>query len=60
MLVDRFLFCRMLVEPIYSQGDALVTKGNTERQQRNRAFAAEFIGSVCQPEGENSAPGGGR
>ena len=39
----RFLFCRMLVEAIYSQGDALVTKGNTERQQRNRAFAAEFL-----------------
>ena len=39
----RFLFCRMLVEAVYSQGDALITKGNTERQQRNRAFAAEFL-----------------
>ena len=39
----RFLFCRTLAEAIYSQGDALVTKGNTERQQRNRAFAAEFL-----------------
>ena len=39
----RFLFCRALAEAITSQGDALVTKGNTERQQRNRAFAAEFL-----------------
>ena len=39
----RFLFCRTLAEAIYSHGDALVTKGNTERQQRNRAFAAEFL-----------------
>ena len=39
----RFLFCRALAEAITSPGDALVTKGNTERQQRNRAFAAEFL-----------------
>ena len=39
----RFLFCRMLAEAITSRGDALVTKGNTERQQRNRAFAAELL-----------------
>lgn len=39
----RFLFCRMLAEAITSQGDALVTKANTERQRRNRAFAAEFL-----------------
>ena len=39
----RFLFCRTLAEAITPQGDALVTKGNTERQQRNRAFAAEFL-----------------
>ena len=39
----RFLFCRALAEVITSQGDALITKGNTERQKRNRAFAAEFL-----------------
>lgn len=39
----RFLFCRMLAEAITSQGDALVTKANTERQRCNRAFAAEFL-----------------
>jgi len=39
----RFLFCRALAEVISSGGDALITKGNTERQQRNRAFAAEFL-----------------
>ena len=39
----RFLFCRALAEGLDPQGDALVTKGNTARQQRNRAFAAEFL-----------------
>ena len=39
----RFLFCRTLAEAISSQRDALVTGGNTERQRRNRAFAAEFL-----------------
>ena len=39
----RFLFCRALGEAISSQGDALITRGTTERQQRNRAFAAEFL-----------------
>ncbi|MDE0377103.1 MAG: hypothetical protein OXK16_14240 [bacterium] len=39
----RFLFCRALAEAISGHGDALVTRGNTERQQRNRAFAAEFL-----------------
>ncbi len=33
----------MLAEAITSQGDALVTKANTERQRCNRAFAAEFL-----------------
>ena len=39
----RFLFCRALAEAISSDGDALITRGHTERQQRNRAFAAEFL-----------------
>ena len=39
----RFLFCRALGEAVYADGDALITKVNTERQQRNRAFAAEFL-----------------
>ena len=40
---QRFLFCRALGEAISSGGDALVTRGHTERQQCNRAFAAEFL-----------------
>lgn len=40
---QRFLFCRALGETISSGGDALITRGHTERQQRNRAFAAEFL-----------------
>lgn len=40
---QRFTFCRALGEAITSNADALVTRGNTERQQRNRAFAAEFL-----------------
>lgn len=39
----RFLFCRALADAMSFQGDALITRGNTERQQRNRAFAAEFL-----------------
>ena len=40
---QRFIFCRALGEAITSHTDALVTRGDTERQQRNRAFAAEFL-----------------
>lgn len=40
---QRFTFCRALGEAITSHADALVTRGDTERQQRNRAFAAEFL-----------------
>ena len=39
----RFLFCRALGEVIASDGQSLITRGHTERQQRNRAFAAEFL-----------------
>ena len=40
----RFHFCRALAEVLFSPGsDALLTKAHTERQMRNRAFAAEFL-----------------
>ena len=40
----RFHFCRALVEVLASPGeDALLTRAHSERQQRNRAFAAEFL-----------------
>ncbi|MDE2823890.1 MAG: ImmA/IrrE family metallo-endopeptidase, partial [Chloroflexota bacterium] len=39
----RFLLCRALCEAISSHQDSLVTRGTTQRQQRNRAFAAEFL-----------------
>ena len=40
---QRFLFCRALGEAISSGGDALITRSHTDRQQCNRAFAAEFL-----------------
>lgn len=40
----RFHFCRALAEVLASPGtDTLLTRANSERQQRNRAFAAEFL-----------------
>ena len=40
----RFGFCRALAEFIMSpQSGSLLTKSQSERQQRNRAFAAEFL-----------------
>ena len=40
----RFHFCRALAEVFASPGtDMLITKAHSERQQRNRAFAAEFL-----------------
>ena len=40
----RFHFCRALAEVLASPStDTLITKANSERQQRNRAFAAEFL-----------------
>ena len=40
----RFQFCRGLAEALISPGsDALLTQARTDRQQRNRAFAAEFL-----------------
>ena len=40
----RFHICRALAEVLVSQGsDMLITRAHTERQQRNRAFAAEFL-----------------
>ncbi len=40
----RFHFCRALAEVLVSPGtDTLITRAYSERQQRNRAFAAEFL-----------------
>lgn len=40
----RFHFCRALAEVLLSPGsDTLLTRANSGRQQRNRAFAAEFL-----------------
>ena len=40
----RFSFCRALAEFLASpQTGSLITKSHSERQQRNRAFAAEFL-----------------
>ena len=41
---QRFHFCRALGEVLLSPGsDTLLTRTYSERQQRNRAFAAEFL-----------------
>lgn len=40
----RFHFCRAIAETLWRpRTDALLTRGRTERQQSNRAFAAEFL-----------------
>ena len=40
----RFHFCRSLAEVLTSpDSDSLITRARSERQQRNRAFAAEFL-----------------
>ena len=40
----RFHFCRALAEVLFSPGsDTFLTRAHSERQQRNRAFAAEFL-----------------
>ena len=40
----RFHFCRAIAEVLWQpRTDALLTPARTERQQRNRAFAAEFL-----------------
>ena len=40
----RFHFCRALAEiAALPSKDALITKARSARQQRNRAFAAEFL-----------------
>ena len=40
----RFHFCRALAEVLASPGtDTLLTRAHSERQQRNRAFSAEFL-----------------
>ena len=52
----RFLFCRALAEAMSGHGDALVTRGNTEQQQRNRAFAAEFLAPSASLSEKISSP----
>ncbi len=40
----RFGFCRALAETLeFPESDTLLTKAHSERQKRNRAFAAEFL-----------------
>lgn len=40
----RFHFCRALAETLASPNtDSLLTRAHSDRQQRNRAFAAEFL-----------------
>jgi hypothetical protein len=39
----RFILCRALSDHLVSGQPSLVTRGGTEHQQRNRAFAAEFL-----------------
>lgn len=40
----RFHFCRALAEVVLSpRSDTFLTRAHSERQQRNRAFAAEFL-----------------
>jgi hypothetical protein len=39
----RFIPCRALSDHLASGRPSLVTRGCTEHQQRNRAFAAEFL-----------------
>jgi hypothetical protein len=39
----RFILCRALSDHLVSGLPSLVTRGGTEHQQRNRAFAAEFL-----------------
>ncbi len=40
---DRFSLCRALADYLASDQPSLVTRSRTEHQQRNRAFAAEFL-----------------
>lgn len=43
MASRRFLFCRALAEALTTDTAAVLTRASTARQQRNRAFAAEFL-----------------
>ena len=50
----RFHFCRALAEVLLSPGsDTLLTRAYSERQQRNRAFAAEFLGAFVRVTEQN-------
>ena len=53
----RFHFCRALGEVFASPGtDTLLTRAHSERQQRNRAFAAEFLAPSSSLRQEVSRP----
>ena len=53
----RFLFCRALAEMLAPPGPgALLTRAYTERQQRGRAFAAEFLAPSSGLRAEVSRP----
>ncbi len=39
----RFLLCRALSDHLFAAMPSLVTRVKSEHQQRNRAFAAEFL-----------------
>ena len=53
----RFHFCRALGEVFASPGtDTLITKSHSGRQQRNRAFAAEFLAPSSSLRQEVSRP----
>ena len=53
----RFHFCRALGEVFASPGtDTLITKAHSQRQQRNRAFAAEFLAPSSSLSQEVSRP----
>ena len=53
----RFHFCRGLAEVLTSPGSpALLTRSHSERQQRNRAFAAEFLAPAAALEARVNQP----
>jgi len=52
-----FSFCRALSEVLMtSRPDTLLTRAHTERQQRNRAFAAEFLAPASALQSRTSGP----
>jgi hypothetical protein len=52
---QRFSLCRAVGDSLSSQEASLVTRSKTEHQQRNRAFAAEFLAPAESIRGKISA-----